>query len=97
MNVYISLPITGKDPAQVKKIAEAAKLKLEKMGHNPISPIDICPKVAPYSQCMGLDIMAILESDAIFLCNGYEKSRGCKLELCAAEIYKKQILIDKDL
>jgi len=97
MNVYISLPITGKDPAQVKKVAKATKQKLKRMGHNPISPLDICEDEYEYSKCIGVDIMAILESDAVLMCGDYEKSKGCRLELCAAEIYGKQILIDKDL
>lgn len=92
--VYISLPISGQNLDDVlKRIQEASELLIAK-GYIPVSPLEIQPDLdAPYSILMGNDIAALLESDAVLLLDGWENSKGCRLEKQAAKIYHKPILI----
>ena len=48
-----------------------------------------------YARKMGNDIEALLECDAIFLCEGWQNSKGCMAEFEVARIYNKQILFEE--
>lgn len=92
--VYISLPITGRSLDDVRtQIDEVSKL-LRAHGYVPVSPLEIQPDLnAPYSELMGNDIKALLECDAVIFLDGWEKSKGCRLEHQAANIYHKPMFI----
>lgn len=93
MKVYISLPITGHDIEEVEARCIFAKAVLKKKGHTPVSPLDVSTDPdATYAEHMGRDIAALLECDAVVFLEGYEDSRGRRLEHAAAEIYGKDIL-----
>lgn len=93
MKIYISLPITGHDIEEVEARCIFAKAVLEKKGHTPVSPLDVSTDPdATYAEHMGRDIAALLECDAVLFLEGYENSKGCRLEHAAAEIYGKQIV-----
>lgn len=93
MKVYISLPITGHDIEEVEARCIFAKAVLEKKGHTPVSPLDVSDNPdASYAEHMGRDISALLECDAVVFLDGWEASRGCRLEHAAAEIYGKRII-----
>ena len=93
MKIYISLPITGHDIEEVEARCIFAKAVLEKKGHTPVSPLDVSTDPdATYAEHMGRDIAALLECDAVLFLEGYEDSRGCRLEHAAAEIYGKRII-----
>ena len=100
MKVYISLPITGHDIEQVEERIDRAKKVLREMGHDPVSPLD--PEVnndhtKPYNVLLGNDISALLTCDAVLLLDGWTASRGCRLEMEAAQIYGKKIYFEYDL
>lgn len=98
MKVYISLPITGHDLAEVRLRAEEAKQFLTGMGYEPVSPLDVSPDPdAPYHEHIGRDIAALLTCDAVLFLDGWKASRGCNLEMEAALIYKKEILFEYQL
>ena len=93
MRIYISIPISGKDLAtQQQKALEIAD-KLRELGHEPISPLP--PPEAPsglsekelYAFYMGEDMKKLLTCDAVFLCDGWNCSKGCRLEVQAALLY----------
>ena len=93
MKVYISLPITGHDIEEVEARCIFAKAVLEKKGHAPVSPLDVSDNPdASYAEHMGRDISALLCCDAVVFLEGWEASRGCRLEHAAAEIYGKRII-----
>lgn len=98
MKVYISLPITGHPLEECRQRADKFKQKLTQLGHESITPFDVCQEEnKPYSHYMGKDIESLLECDAIFLaCNWYE-SKGCHLEKQAANIYGKIVLDEEYL
>lgn len=92
--VYISLPISGQNLDDVlKRIQEASELLIAK-GYIPVSPLEVQTDLnAPYSELMGNDIKALLECDAIILLDGWENSKGCRLEKYAASLYRKPVFI----
>lgn len=83
MKAYISIPISGRSLHEAKQHAEVIKAKLEEHGHKCITPFDVCPEPdKPYAYYMGKDIEAILadDIDAIVFGNGFQYSKGCRLE-----------------
>lgn len=87
--VYISLPITGYDIEERKRVADSAKARARAMGCEAITPFDVCPEEGkPYAYYMGRDIEALLGCDIIYLCKGWEHSKGCCAEAAIATIYK---------
>ena len=100
--IYISIPISGHDLEEVKAKAKDIiecilwyELGIEK-GFDIITPFDVCPEPdKPYSYYMGKDIEALLECDAIYLCEGWQNSKGCMAEFEVARIYGKEIMFEK--
>ena len=81
-SVYISAPITCVDKTESDK-AFLQGLKLAcNLGYGRI--IDTrqngLPKDAPWRKHMAVDIARLVTCDAIILCRGWVKSRGCRLE-----------------
>ena len=101
---YISIPISGHDLEEVKaKAIDISErllwdvFELKKGWHRPdvITPFDVCPEPdKQYSYYMGKDIEALLECDAIYLCEGWQNSKGCMAEFAVAKIYNKKIIIE---
>ena len=102
MTIYISLPITGYNLTERKRLADAARHHL--LGDCPeasvVTPFDIGEGVelmnpaAGYADYMKEDLAFIIEkADAVcFLVNPrMTNSQGVKLEYQAAKIYKKRI------
>lgn len=98
--VYVSLPIAGHENTVYDRNDEAVNY-IKSLGKTPISPIDInhiddkalgnhfqIEKTAYY---MGRDVEQVILCDALFLCKGWENSKGCKVEKYVAEIYSKKI------
>ena len=95
MKVYISIPITGHDIEQVEASLIFASAVLEKKGHTPVSPLALGHQDPEfYEAVIGTDITALLLCDAVLFMDGYETSKGCRLEHAAAEIYGKEILYE---
>ena len=99
--IYISIPISGHDLEEVKAKAKDIiecilwdELGIEK-GLDIITPFDVCPEPdKSYSYYMGKDIEALLECDAIYLCEGWQNSKGCMAEFEVARIYGKEIMFE---
>lgn len=95
-SVYISLPITGIPQQLVKRKSEQIKKFLKQKGYIPILPFEISPEQGkPISYYIGLDIMALLECQAVFFCRGWEESNECLLEYHAAQIYGLELMFEE--
>lgn len=101
--IYISLPISGLPIDDVRENAKQAKELLESAGYEAITPFDIVEwdRIHPlmsdeqkYAHCMGKDIEALMMCDAIYVCNGWENSKGCTAEVLVAETYGKEIIYE---
>lgn len=102
--IYTSIPISGHDLEEVKEKARNIRECLlcdvfgfRKGQNRPdvITPFDVCPEPdKPYSYYMGKDIEALLECDTIYMCKGWQDSKGCMAEFAVAKIYNKKIIIE---
>lgn len=93
--IYISLPITGRDFDEVESEILYVSGVLEGEGYRVVTPIDfdVNPDLdKPYHELLGNDIKALMECDAICLCPGWEKSKGCQLEHFVAQLWDKEII-----
>jgi hypothetical protein len=97
MRIYISIPITGRNNAEVHIQVDAIKHKLQKEGYTVVAPFDICPANSElkYHECMGKDIAELLKCDGIYMGAGWRKSRGCQAEYEIARIYNINIIKDE--
>ena len=98
--VYLSFPIRGQEDTVFERNEKYKKWASKEFpGFEIYSPIDenhigetelkthCDPKET--ARYMGKDIEAVILSDIVVLFPGYEKSRGCTVEKCAAETYDK--------
>lgn len=79
VKVYISGPMTG--VAELNRQAfERAAQRLRAMGHEPVIPGDLHPTNTPYGDALRNALRAMLECDQYTLLDGWERSRGARLE-----------------
>lgn len=90
MKIYISLHITGYDLQERKQYAENVRSRLKQIYtySEIITPFDVCTDPSlPYEELIGKDIAALLTCDMVYVCNGSNNSKGCRLERYTALIY----------
>lgn len=93
--VYVSIPVTGEDYNDQRNHAFIVVTNLGIKGYDPITPFDIIPRPSvSYKEAMGKCIEALLDCDAICLCKGWDKSRGCRAELQVALVYEKDVITE---
>ena len=102
--IYLSLPIknTGYTTKERMKYADEVRrfLELRYGVRNEnvivITPFDVNENEDKdsYARKMGNDIEALLECDAIYMCKGWQDSKGCMAEFAVAKIYNKKIIIE---
>ena len=100
IKVYLSMPISGRPLKEA--IAEGKRIVETLLAAHPnweiINPLDISaglpkevwglPERKRYAAFMGADIEALLgEADAVVFTMGSLVSKGCRLELCLANVY----------
>lgn len=95
---YVSLPISGYDLTERKLCALCAEKDIVEKYPKPlqvITPFTVCPDSdKSYSYFMGKDIEALLECDTVYMCKGWQKSKGCMAEFEVARIYGKEIIFE---
>lgn len=84
MKTYICGPMTGYLEWNFPAFNKAAE-HLQKLGHTTVNPVDINPDTAtPWIECMKEDLRALIDCDAIYMLNGWNKSKGATLEYVVA-------------
>lgn len=108
MKVYISLPISGYSIEErvayanmvrnnlIEVISQTCGFLGRKKNLRVVTPFDVNENEDKdsYTRKMGNDIEALLECDAIYLCEGWQNSKGCMAEFEVARIYNKKIIIE---
>lgn len=86
MRIYISIPIKGKDESVQRRLASEIAEKIKEAGHEPVNPFDTpnppedYAEERKYAYYMSRDIERLMLCDAIYLCEGWERSMGCRIE-----------------
>lgn len=101
---YICLPISGQENTAIERANRASKIVKTELGYDPLTPMEINsesqetldnPK-RPIEYFMGNDIKALIgECDAIYMCKGWESSKGCNVEFECAKQYGKTIFYEE--
>lgn len=95
--IYISGPITGIDPAVCRKRFETAEKRLIARGYTPVNPLkDGLPETATYDEHMQRDLEMLAECDAIYMLNGWEHSKGCRIEFNVATTNRIPITFERE-
>lgn len=83
MRIYLSIPISNMDENKQREKADKIKMALSKKGWQVVNPFDIVPvkKNPDWFDHIGADLRELSKCDAIYLCNGWKESKGCKLEM----------------
>ena len=100
---YISIPIAFREDDvherndEIKKYLDEMFPDIEYVSpidynHVDIKKVGNQTSIEQNAKFMGRDIEQVILSDAIVLCEGWEKSRGCKIEKYTAELYQKELL-----
>jgi Domain of unknown function (DUF4406) len=90
MKVYISGPIKD-TPDYERNFARAKRYLQEFQAHVVVNPCELGSAGYTYEQFMRVDLMALLDCDAIYMLKGWEKSSGARCEhlvaaMCGLEI-----------
>lgn len=95
MRIFISIPVSDKDETEVREHADLIKASLSRAGHRPVSPFDIYAGKNPtYADHLCFSLSALTDCDAIFLCDGWQFSRGCRIEATYAKEFGKQFMYE---
>lgn len=101
--IYISLPIAYHEDDVYERNQKAKDyVKNEYPEYDVISPIDTNHidekalgnhlQIERTAYYMGKDVEQVILCDAILMCPGWMESKGCKVEMCVAQTYGKDIL-----
>lgn len=103
-NIYISLPITGHEDTYEQRLNAAILYVLENFPEYEviITPRAVAKKVdelftefgkkADYKNYLLHDLIYLATCEAIFMCHGWDKSKGCLAEHAFAEAIGLEIL-----
>jgi hypothetical protein len=93
--VYISGAIAHYDMNERKEAFTNAEMRLQSMGFNPINPFkNGLPDDAHWREHMRADIRLLLDCEFIYMLQGWELSKGAKLELDVASSCGIKVLFE---
>lgn len=96
MKIYIAMPISGLDYAEVTKNADRVEKFLAEKGFEVYNPLKICPFVEgkTWDEYMEELLPKVSECNAIFMMNGWLDSRGARKEYRKAIFEEKLIVFE---
>lgn len=93
--IYLSAPISGYDLKERYETFENMEKELTKQGYSVLNPMkNGLPVESPTAQHMKRDIIMLLQADAIFLMQNWNKSAGCITELHVATACGLDVLFE---
>lgn len=94
--IYISGAIAHYDLEERKTAFFTASERLKGMGLTPVNPFENgLPDEAHWREHMKVDIKMLLECDYIFMLDGWELSKGAKLELDVASSCGIEVMFER--
>lgn len=96
MKVYISLPISSRPEHEAREHADRVKAALSRAGHTPVNPFEnFVGKDAQYIDHLCADLRMLYDCDAIYLCENWQFSKGCRIEANFAREFGKEIMDER--
>lgn len=95
-SVFISIPVTGHDMRMVSEHASRVKAFLAKKFvkiYNPLETSTLPGKTERERAEEGMNIIDLC--DAVFMCKGWERSRGCLTQHKYAKILGREIIYEQ--
>lgn len=90
--IYISGPISGLPLETVYNNFTNVEVQLLEQGYEPVNPFNNgLPTNATWEEHMRADLRLLLDCDAIYMLEGWEKSRGARIEYALAVDLKLDI------
>ena len=89
MNVYISVPMTGRTVKEVEADIKQAKkdFPFNKRGTKYVSNIEEFKNDVDAFTSLGNAIEKLGDCDALYACPGWKESKGCRVEIATAILY----------
>ena len=96
MKVFISQPMKGLAEREIKLNREKAVENIKRLYCNDVAIIDnyFYSDEKPLFK-LGKSIELLSTADIIYLCNGWNKARGCKIEYMCASDYDIKIIFEE--
>lgn len=95
MKVFISQPMKGLSEKEIKAVRRKAIESIKSICGDDIEIIDNCfdnDKKPLFN--LGKSIELLSTADIIYICNGWHKARGCKIEYMCASDYGIKIIFE---
>lgn len=85
MKIYLSGPMSGLKNFNYPEFHRCSE-SLRKKGYEVVSPAEIVPTMfdGKWDKCMRICITAVFDADAVVVMEGWENSRGARLEVLVA-------------
>ena len=81
MRVYIAGKVTGEPPGLCFAKFAAVEYQLKQHGFEVVNPMRLCNTDTPWSKCMRICLIEMLQSDVVFTLPDYYKSVGANIEV----------------
>ena len=95
IKLFISGSISGRPYKEAAiHFNETANLAYQ-IGFDPVNPIRLCDYSWSWWRCMAVCLWHLLWCDAVFMLDGWEKSRGARIEHRVAKLLNKEIVYDE--
>lgn len=95
--IYISGPITGIDPEVCRSRFATAESNIRAQSFEPVNPLNNgLPETATYDEHIKRDLEMLATCDAVYMLEGWEKSKGCRIEFNVAATNRIPIIFEKE-
>ena len=101
--IFISLPMTGRRDETIQEDIQKTSEFLQSMEYEPVHSYTVVDESAVEDKnklglsLLGQAFIKMADCDAVYMCDGWRDSRGCRLEHDAAFDYGLEIYFEGDM